>query len=879
MSDQIDDERGFILVTSIILLAILTILGAVSFYKTNIEIKVSAGSVEAEQAFAAAQAGLDFNYAYWTADTGSEYSNLTDYVNKSIGASAPGVYINNYADKIADVGATSAAIDTWVTTTSGLRLYDVTESGLVSITTGDWGVDTYAQVAIWATSYDPATGYPYGSAKRNHVAAADRCADCSLVAYSLGRSGKAYRLVREMQNVVNSRIVGVAPLTNAPKYGSFEEMYEDTCIQTISTTPATGASGNTDQFLNRVLIDATQASDEAMISNDDGQIGDRNFREDADSNPQLTLDSHPVIAFDESAPQVEAFDFAAGATSPWIGQNLSTDPYATPLDFFEDATSQLFDLNVLREAANTIRTGTTGYVPVDLYTAANPLVYQTTGTGTDERNITWATARAGAYNLKTGNNGVPRSGTLTVREFMYNVQRRIPMYGLVRVLVPADNQTDFAGGMDCTFRVPAGHPSNTGGTLALKAYDGNPMKYADLTLAQVIADSGTGTHSGDDVGDISISSKNGGTEEAAAIIVYGSWFLDHFYDANNNGTYDSGEHILSAFEAIETKRDFELPIMVNPVLDGTIGFAANTRTDAGAIISSSGNYFGADADGVGNGQMDLMVKGGVSTVTTVDMMDVAKDVRDDTNLYFVGASGAPNSNFFDAVLTNNGGTHTGTGTATLAERLEYYYETVRASTGTDMSAFPANAAALNSFYIANDGSTTAEGSDVFHLMAPSGYVHGWKRAFAMYGAAGMEPSNWNDDLISNSSDWYAGRSDYLYVNGDPYTDAVDTDFLIDDEFADIPAQLYSGGLVDTHADFNVSGLIYTPMQVELEARGGAKQYVAGAIVTGFGLYVESKPHNAATFTTAIIYDPATLDNLHTARSSQSLWRYNWQELK
>jgi len=48
------EERGFILVSVIVLLAILTIIGTVATMKSTVEVRVSAGSVQSEQALAAA---------------------------------------------------------------------------------------------------------------------------------------------------------------------------------------------------------------------------------------------------------------------------------------------------------------------------------------------------------------------------------------------------------------------------------------------------------------------------------------------------------------------------------------------------------------------------------------------------------------------------------------------------------------------------------------------------------------------------------------------------------------------------------------------------------------------------------------------------------
>lgn len=118
------EERGFILVSVIVILAILTIVGAVATMKSTIEIKVSAGSVQSEQALAAANAGLAENYAFWAFDTTNidplvsptdgqtEMTDVVTYVNSYSGA-APPIYIDGLA-------ATSLAGDTPSTTLTRL---------------------------------------------------------------------------------------------------------------------------------------------------------------------------------------------------------------------------------------------------------------------------------------------------------------------------------------------------------------------------------------------------------------------------------------------------------------------------------------------------------------------------------------------------------------------------------------------------------------------------------------------------------------------------------------------------------------------------------------------------------------------------------------
>jgi hypothetical protein len=77
---------------------------------------------------------------------------------------------------------------------------------------------------------------------------------------------------------------------------------------------------------------------------------------------------------------------------------------------------------------------------------------------------------------------------------------------------------------------------------------------------------------------------------------------------------------------------------------------------------------------------------------------------------------------------------------------------------------------------------------------------------------------------------------------------------------DMPAMMYSGGIVDVHHDANISGVVYTPDFVEIEhkEKNNEVQYVNGAVIAGAGIYLESNHCGGGI---AIVYDPDTLDDL------------------
>ncbi len=77
---------------------------------------------------------------------------------------------------------------------------------------------------------------------------------------------------------------------------------------------------------------------------------------------------------------------------------------------------------------------------------------------------------------------------------------------------------------------------------------------------------------------------------------------------------------------------------------------------------------------------------------------------------------------------------------------------------------------------------------------------------------------------------------------------------------DMPALMYSGGIVDIHHEANVSGVVYTPDFVEIEQKkkNNEVQYINGAVFAGNGIYLESNDCGGGI---GIVYDPDTLDNL------------------
>lgn len=81
---------------------------------------------------------------------------------------------------------------------------------------------------------------------------------------------------------------------------------------------------------------------------------------------------------------------------------------------------------------------------------------------------------------------------------------------------------------------------------------------------------------------------------------------------------------------------------------------------------------------------------------------------------------------------------------------------------------------------------------------------------------------------------------------------------------DLPAIIYTIGVLDMHGNANISGVMYTPSYMEIENKAdGQIQYIRGALIMGHGIYYE----NLQKSTSIISFDNRTLDSLSTVGTS------------
>ncbi|RMF66881.1 MAG: hypothetical protein D6740_12530, partial [Alphaproteobacteria bacterium] len=233
---------------------------------------------------------------------------------------------------------------------------------------------------------------------------------------------------------------------------------------------------------------------------------------------------------------------------PELPHNLVKAPLLnTPdqLSYFPNGVSQLFELNAYRWAAEQL-------------TCQH-----------DNSGVKWGSVN-GAYCAKAealrqavdqlwnATYGVrawaPVTGRLTLAEFQYNVNYGIPMFGIVRVMLPTTD-TDKKGKKKPFSCKVDGKTVNgafhyfTHGTMTTKSTGGSGF-YDGYSAPGFKVDS------------------DGTLDGTARLVVYGSVFFDFFKDIDKDDVFDpaSGERLLTPLEATDAYMKFEMPILINPVL-------------------------------------------------------------------------------------------------------------------------------------------------------------------------------------------------------------------------------------------------------------------------------------------------------------------------
>ena len=117
-------------------------------------------------------------------------------------------------------------------------------------------------------------------------------------------------------------------------------------------------------------------------------------------------------------------------------------------------------------------------------------------------------------------------------------------------------------------------------------------------------------------------------------------------------------------------------------------------------------------------------------------------------------------------------------------------------------------------------------ADQYHALMPSGYAEGWADAFKQ--------------LQVTAGEWEA--LGYVIPDDVDLSETLSVEDVHNNETQDVPVYLYSGGLVDMHSHVNISGLVYVPQALEMEAETGPdiRQMIMGALIVKDGFFIQGK---------------------------------------
>ncbi|MDX8402340.1 MAG: hypothetical protein R8K47_06900, partial [Mariprofundaceae bacterium] len=614
--------------------------------------------------------------------------------------------------------------------------------------------------------------------------------------YALGRHGQTRRLIREVQGVISNLLEGVSAMTNAPSYGSFKEMCSEASPK--STTADNGGTAFK-STLDNTVIEVTQApylrdlnnpssnpSGTAILSNTRVGQGGKAFRNGTSTQMGLTFDQDPRILYAGHGPAAadnQARGDLAGQTpkdnaAPYdnlppgeLPHNLVKAPVlntADELTYFPNGNSQLFELNAYRWAAEQF----TCQVPSDPADSRNGRFCDNAERLRQAVDAIWF-ANYGVHAW------APISGRLTLAEFEYNVNYGIPMFGIIRVMLPT---APTGGSFSCTVD---GAPVS-----------GNFYNFTNATLT-TNASGGPGPYDGYSAPGGFQPDSDGTLDGTARLVVYGSLMFDFFDDANGNDVFDpaSGERLLTPLESTDAYMKFEMPILINPVLPrdptgGSSGLIQFPSAHAGGLIQSGSsgnpvNLAAPDGSGWYPGQEGLIPM----TDSTSRQLGLTGTMRLMTN---AGSDG-----LVDLANKANAGFPPGNAVAMFAAEsamLNYYYEIYKAvapqgdAVAWPVAAFPAGI--TSAFCIGQEDCAAGDNhGDRLHLLFPSGYMHGWKVALA---ALDLTADDWNtllgdgtgggiDIFTDTGSLWNQHNTakdfgDANYPKGSPFNPALDPGF-------------------------------------------------------------------------------------------------------
>ncbi|WP_038246749.1 PilX N-terminal domain-containing pilus assembly protein [Ghiorsea bivora] len=642
-------QQGFILVTSLVLLAILTLLGITAAYKTVIETKISRMAVQMDRASAAAETGLTQAYWYWVKDTVqgiADAQTLTSYV-AGIGGSPIAPYEGSFTPSSIDDAAMPTDADIQ-SATNQFFVFNLTATGISKVANSSWGVGTTPQVAVWVTSFNNETppAFPYQTPV-DLTAGATCAAGCKMVTYALGRSGQARQLMRESQSVINNLLTGVSAMTNAPSGVNFADICNPPATppanRDANASPWTAsATGN-----GSTVIEVTQApyalgsvpSGTALASNTAIGSGGKGFRNGTGSQTGATFSTVPYLLYaghgTKTAFKVDWASVAQDTTGLDLPANLLPQKLVNaPLlgtsdqvNYFSSSSNQLFSMDTYRWAAEQFTCQTAPFTAANDGQFGNGIYCSKAEALRQSVDAIVSAASGGTVRAFA-----PVTGRLNIAQIQYNIANGIPMFGMVRLMFPAVPDSGVTA--TCNGTPTQLHVIESAGDASNGSYDFNKLmackkkgSCANLYTGSITDPATLGGQYPFTVADGAVPDDDGYLGSNARLIVYGGLLIDYFADYNiqANPTGGSpgagtdtvfnpadGERLLSPLESPDVYLAIEHNVMINPVMPRFMGnnplpfptAAPQTNPNANA---TSPSRLGNPAPAVGSAATNTLV--------------------------------------------------------------------------------------------------------------------------------------------------------------------------------------------------------------------------------------------------------------------------------
>jgi len=602
-----------------------------------------------------------------------------------------------------------------------------------------------------------------------------------------------------------------------------------------------------------IIIDQTQSDHNTVIStNTQTATSGKPFpKSTANPNPYAAIKSNNVLDYvrvifynsdlKNDSLAAPTANTTKGNTNTYIHRRGTVDMVSkavTPLpgeeltDYFTD-NGQAFDLDRLRYAANKL----------------------------------WAKWKSDVTN-NTGwftKFGYQPTGTMSFEQFIDNIDNHRPMYGLIRVMLPLDSRIRSSS----TYRTNCvnGNEFDNANRNTCESWSSDK----DYNQQRVYF------HYSSEGSDTQRSDLYAKTIEVYGTIIYDfiqpdtyepSDFSDDDQDYADNSNAGRSNRLLPRSES----RNAYISVMENVLVNPTTDRKTQTLYSQTPASSDTRDY-----------QMDTL-----SYIRDKYILPDSDDFE---------VSEIPDSSIFEYWMREAAAMTDDTARDVIISHMEYYYDLIEEEFTTQNG----NTSSYKTEYAGSSVWGDMEEPDQFHAYFPSGYERGWLTAFD---ALDLTADDWKTMPVKDTNfvkfpAKSGGKTDYpefsvpdesitidAFDGTIPYRQATekdldDNDVIVTDTdpspnalpnvylqtWEDFPAMIYAGGVLDMHHNANISGMVYSPDSIEIEAwdegrrNRTIRKYINGALLFGNGIVLSVKTSSASNSLTAISFNFHSFDNL------------------